>query len=191
MHLTDEQLLELDEISKQHLIECNECKQRVDILLNIRQQLTQQKTMPKFEQNWQEIKQGYQREQQKKSETKIIFWRFSALAFAAAFVFMTVLPLFKAPSINGIVDENEITLANWVEQNKQAQQQLEQQLSSNLLLRVQFNQLQVQLTDIDKALQQVYLLNKGTSEKIKLWQQRKKAIDNSLKKMQQTHIISI
>jgi hypothetical protein len=191
MHLTDEQLLELDEVSKQHLEKCTECKKRANVLLSMRQQLSLEPEMPDFEANWKDIRHSYQIQQKKTSEKKVIFWRFSALAFAAAFAFMAVLPLFNYDGINNVLHTDKVALADWVEQNRQVQLQLEQQLNANFLSRVQFNQLQMQLTPIDMSLQKVYLLNKPTSEKIQLWQQRKQLIENSLIKIQQPHITSI
>ncbi|MFT5294575.1 MAG: hypothetical protein ACI9YH_000581 [Colwellia sp.] len=191
MHLTDEKLLELDEVSKQHLEKCTECNNRANVLLSMRQQLTLQPEMPDFEANWQDIKHSYQIQQKKTSEKKVIFWRFSALAFAAAFAVMAVLPLFNYDEVNDVFHADKVILAGWVEQNRLVQQQLHQQLNANFLSRVQFNQLQMQLTPIDMSLQKVYLLNKPTSEKIQLWQQRKQLIENSLIKRQQPYITSI
>jgi len=64
------------------------------------------------------------------------------------------------------------------------------------LSRVSINQLQFKLADIDDLLQQAYFKNASDEEKLKLWQQRKRIIKNSLLniknfKLKNSHTISI
>jgi hypothetical protein len=209
MHLTDEELFELNGLSKHHLAQCSQCNKRASILIEMRQQLAQpavKSSMPDFSANWHSIKQAHHDQQQHKqkivtikTQRKATFWRFTSIALAASIAVMAFLPQVMTVNEDPLTDTS--MLASWVEQNAQLQQQLEQQQleqlpNVDLFTRVAVNQLKVKLVDIDRSLQQAYLLNSSDEKKLKLWQQRKQLVEHSLQKinnlkLKKTHHISI
>jgi len=210
MHLTDEKLLELNESDSEHLLQCNECKQRAKVLIRIRQQLDQQicqnSTLPDFKASWQIVKQVHfevhqQRESLEnikttKAQHKITFWQVSSMMLAASLLIVAIFPHMKVNPELELPTANKIVLVKWIEENVQLQQLFEQQFNRNLLSRVSINQLQLKLANIDDLLQQAYFKNASDEEKLKLWQQRKKIIENSLLnirnlKLKNSHTISI
>jgi len=210
MHLTDEKLLELNESDNEHLIQCSKCKHRAKTLINIRQQLDQQiyqsSTLPDFKASWHIVKQvHYEVHQQReslqniettKAQHKITFWQVSSMMLAASLLIVAIFPHMKVNPEIELPAVNSIVLVKWIEENVQLQQLFEQQFNDNLLSRVSINQLQFKLADIDDLLQQAYFKNASDEEKLKLWQQRKRIIKNSLLniknfKLKNSHTISI
>jgi len=193
MHLTDEELLELNETGRKHLMLCAECNQKAMVLVEMRQQLSQQPSMsdiPDFKTNWQHIKQVHHHNKNEqfndeikinaiKVQRKLTFWRLASISLAASFAIVILIKIYST-QMSDFSQSQEIELARWIEKNHQVQQELTQRVSLDLVSRISTNQLQLDLADIDASLQIAYLKHSDNSEKLKLWRQRKEIIENYL-----------
>ena len=180
MHLTNEELCELDEVAKTHLRQCDACRQRASRLLEIRKHLAQTPKIPDLQASWLPVRQAFEERQQQQviraERRKAAFWRWSSLGLAASLMLVVLSPVFQSPSELPA----EQLLNQWVTQNDRLQRQWQQQIGSDLLLQVNHRQVQLQLRLIDQQLLQAYLQNRSAREKLELWQQRKHLIEQSL-----------
>ncbi len=195
MHLTNEQLLELNEENREHLAQCEACCVRAKNLAAMRtklQDLTEQK--PTLD-NWQQIKTSYQNQKHQQqidlANKKVVFWKKISVAMAASLV------LFLAGQ-NYVLNNNQqksfnqaLELAKAVESNDMVQNLLVSQLKNNSLNTMQVLSLQSELDNIDRKLQQAYLNKNSNEEKSTLWQQRRELIQSSIVADKKTEIMKI
>jgi|GEM_PF-1411974 len=195
MHLSDEQLLELDESGKIHLMSCEQCRERAAEVLHIRAQLGQLNTVPAPQQSWLAIKADYQsqqrQQQQQQADKKLAFWRISSFALAASLAAVLIWQWPQLLERKGQPGSEAIQMASLIDQNRLLQQQLNQQLVTRTLTSSANKQLQIALAAIDRALQQAYLQNASEEDKAALWLQRQKIIQESLKTPHNNQIIRI
>lgn len=195
MHLTNEQLLELTEESREHLTQCDACRVRAKNLATMRaklQNLTEQKPMLN---NWQQIKASYQsqnhQQQINSANKKVTFWRGITVAMAASLVLFMVGQNYLLNSHQQENVEQAAELARLIESNNIMQSLLIVQLEDESMDDMKVVNLQIELDIIDKKLQQAYLTKNTNKEKSALWQQRQALIQSSIVADKKTEFMKI
>ncbi|TQV86550.1 DUF3379 domain-containing protein [Aliikangiella coralliicola] len=198
MHLSDEQLIELDSNARSHIADCHQCQQKIANLENLRQRLRALPEVPAPENGWLRVSQAYQFQvEQQQARKQVSFWRFSSFALVASLslVLFFLWPSEKAGQLDQSMSENQLAhsqkLKSLIEQNDLLQQQLNRQLMLNHLDEANFKRLQVELSVVDKALQQAYIQRLGSDEKVQLWQQRQRLIEQLLESAKRPEIVKI
>lgn len=184
MHLTNEQLLELNEESREHLAQCDSCRVRAQNLTAMRtklQSLTEQKPMSD---NWQQIKANYQNQKHHQQinlvNKKVTFWRKMTVALAASLVLFMAGQNYLLNSNQQETFEQTAELARLIESNNMMQSLLIVQLEDESMDDIKVVNFQIELDIIDKKLQQAYLTKNTNKEKSALWQQRQALIQSSI-----------
>ncbi|MBL4942635.1 MAG: hypothetical protein JKY81_13365 [Colwellia sp.] len=195
MHLTNEQLLELNKESREHLIQCDNCSIRAKNLSAMRgklQNLAEQKPMSD---NWQHIKASYQHQnydqQMNLVNKKTTFWRNMTVAMAASLVLFMAGQNYFLNSHHQQNFEQTAELTRLIESNNIIQSLLVAQFEGNSVDAMKVVNLQIELDIIDKTLQQAYLKNISDKEKTVLWQQRQALIQSSFTADKQPKIMKI
>ena len=195
MHLSNQQILELNADAHAHLKECSECSNKLANLEKMRERLADQETVKAPDEIWQRLRTSYpsvQKEQQiQKTEKRVTFWQITSLALAASLTAVVLFPW----SGNDITVKNQgtvdVQLANLIQENNVLQRQLKVQLTSNKLNRTSVMRLQADLSNLDKAIQQAYVQKLSNTEKSELWRQRQSLIKQSLYTINQPKVVRI
>jgi len=195
MHLTNEQLLALNEKSREHLAQCDSCAVKAKNLTAMRtklQGLAEQKPMTD---NWQQIKASYQNQQQHQqirlANKKATFWRNMTVAMAASLVLFLAGQNYLLNSHQLKKVEQTAELTRLIEANNIMQNLLAARFKGNSKDDIKVVSLQIELDIIDKKLQQAYLSKTTNEEKSALWQQRQALIQSSIVADKKTEIIKI
>lgn len=195
MHLTNEQLLELNEEDREHLAKCDACRVRAQNLTAMRaklQNLAEQKPMSD---NWQQIKASYQSQNHHQkinlANKKVTFWRNMTVAMAASLVLFMAGQNYLLNSNQQENLEQTAELTRLIESNNMIQGLLSSQLEGNPGDTMKVVNLQVELDIIDEKLQQAYLKKITNEEKSALWQQRQALIQSSIFADKKTEIMKI
>lgn len=191
MHLSDDELLEIDEPGKLHLAECGECRQRAKVLFELRNAISENIQAPVNAPPWSSLHQhlqAVQKEQRiKQVENRARFWRVSSFALAASLAVVVLWQGTFREDIKQLSGSEESQLIALIDTNKQ----LQQQVMLKNLGGVEFKALQMQLEVIDKALQQAYLQELSEEQKAALWQQRQLILKRSLANKKESKILRI
>lgn len=195
MHLTNEQLLELNEESREHLAKCDSCRVRAQNLTAMRakfQKVAQQKPLSD---NWQQIKASYQsqnhHQQINLANKKVTFWRNMTAAMAASLVLFMAGQNYLLNSNQYENFEQTAELARLIESNDIIQSLLVSQFEGNSENTMKVVNLQIELDIIDEKLQQAYMKKITSEEKSALWQQRQALIQSSIIADKKTEIMKI
>jgi len=194
MHLNNEQLLELDDTAKLHLISCSDCRKKVKNIANLRMGLTKLPVLKMPTNNWQQTKQAYllqlKEQQAEKSKREMKIWRAGALSMAASLLIVVLWGMPKLSVNSHMPLTKETQLSQLIAHNQLLQQEFSQRATASLD-NVYLVQLNDELSKIDKALQQAYAESVGNKEKEQLWQQRHKIIGQMLLATEQQKTITI
>jgi len=194
MHLNNEQLLELDDTARLHLACCSDCRNKVKNIANLRVGLTELPILKMPTNNWQQTKQAYllqlKEQQAEKSNRDMKFWRAGALSMAASLLIVVLWGMPKLSVNSHMPLTKETQLSQLITHNQLLQQEFSQRATAsiNSVYLVQLNE---ELSQIDKALQQAYAESVSNKEKEQLWQQRHKVIGQMLHASEQQKTITI
>ena len=195
MHLTNEELLELNEEGREHIEKCDACRVRAKNLAAMRaklQNLTEHKPMSN---NWQQTKASYQSQNHQQqinlANKKVTFWRGITVAMAASLVLFMAGQNYLFNSNQQENFEQTAELTRLIESNNMIQGLLASQLEGNPGDTMKVVNLQVELDIIDKKLQQAYLKRITNKEKSALWQQRQALIQSSIVANKKSEIMKI
>lgn len=195
MHLTNEQLLELNDKSRDHLAQCDSCGVRAKNLTAMRtklQDLAQQKPMTD---SWQQIKASYENQKHHQqinlANQKVTFWRNMTVAMAASLVLFLAGQNYLLRSNQLERFEQATELTRLIESNNIIQNLLVAQFKGNSDYDMKVVNLQLELDIIDKKLQQAYLKKTTDEEKSALWQQRQALIQSSIVADKKAEIMKI
>jgi len=193
MHLSDEQLLEIDDSGIQHLKTCTDCANRANNLNKIRTSLSQIETLEFSTKNWDNIyKEANNRKHQEESKhtnTNLKKWKFISLGLAASLIASIYWPQpnFVRPSPKDL--NNQIT--QLIKQNNQLQIQLTNLSVKRRNHSVNYQLLTQEITSIDNKIQQAYLYNLTEQQKLDLWIKRKLIVKQMLSADKNIHQLSI
>ncbi|NQZ82799.1 MAG: hypothetical protein HRT52_17460 [Colwellia sp.] len=187
MHLNDQQLIELDECNLSHIASCATCRQRAEVLKQLRidlQEVVILEPLISLDDGWQALKLEQQIHIKNVSfnldKRRAQRWWLSGISFAASILLMVIVfdsPYSSAPN----VDHNAQLIA-LIEQNKLLQQQLVAMQENNQKAAADYGQLRYQLTMLDQKIQQAYIDVTPAEQKLALWLERQKAIEHWLTK---------
>lgn len=192
MHLSDQELLELDASAKLHLNGCEHCQQKAENLRKMRIKFSQLPANSMMKSNWQQTKQAYLFElkvkESEKAKQNLIFWRSSSFALAASLL-LVVLWQFGLGT-NPAPVHSTTQLETLIAHNQMLQKEFAQieQASFN---DVNFIELQHELSLVDFALQQAYEQKAEDEEKAKLWQKRHKLMKQMLQAREKRKVMVI
>lgn len=193
MHLTDEQLLELDESGELHLAQCQTCSLRAENLKTFRHQLSSlpMATLPR--ESWRHIQAAQQIHcneiELARSKKSIRFWQMSSFAIAASLVLALVLP--RISTLEEGMSHQDMQLAMLIEQNNVLQQQLINSMRTAQTDQTDLSLVNSQLSILDQSIQSAYMRQLTVEEKSKLWNQRLELIKGKLSKKQAKSLIRI
>jgi len=178
MHLTDEQLLELDEHSTEHLISCEACKTRFKNLANTRRVLAESINHETTISQWKTIK-NIAKAKQQSDELKLIRryknkWRIINFGLAASLIITFYWTFDIAQnSVNADID-------SLIAENKQLQQRLTNLTTISKLRNAEYQILRQNIVNLDIQIQQAYLYDTDKLFKKALWNKRKKIVQEIL-----------
>ncbi len=182
MHLTDEQLLEMTDLSMQHLSACRSCSARASNLKNIRQSLHQLNKQRLPISTWQAIQREAKARQQHNQITSIRKemkdWKLTSFALVASIVAIFFWPIGK--SFNPIEQSLNEEITHLIQQNKQLQQQLIDLSIRQRKNNVSFQLLQLDVLSMDSSIQRAYMDQTTSKQKLTLWRKRKQLIRRML-----------
>lgn len=211
MHLTDEELREFDnkntdsitsEISavnslEDHFTHCQACQTRLTNLQAFRKQLTQDtsEAIPKFK--WQDIERVLGLAAETNSnilppnvfslKQKVKRLQTALVSIAASLLVVLLLSYFATQSEHDL----ELKLAAVINENKLLQKELGLFQGTNLVQTVAYQTTQIKIQEIDQKIQQSYLENLDTEQKIDLWNQRKEVLIHTTQKVQPRTVFTI
>lgn len=179
MHLNDQQLLEPNDIEKQHIQSCRKCANRQQVVNQFRQKLKSLPELPSQNNQWQLIKESNQKvanikQPQKTQRMPKARWQ---VGIAASFLGLIIFWFFSTGFSTG---EQERLIQKMVNQNNILQQKLIQQERAEKNNRTESIKLQLKISAIDKALQQAYIQQQDPLSKIELWKKRQRLLEQSL-----------
>jgi hypothetical protein len=190
MHLSDEQLLELDKSGHLHIDQCESCYQRVNNLNKIR--LTFQ-TMPQnslLSGSWQKIQNERQQSiELKKTRKELSSWKISSFALAASLTVVMLWPISQSPPTTQSITNQELDLL--IEQNRELQQQLDSTTQLNYLTKVNYQLIHMDIQSIDQAIQRAYLQKASDELKSELWEKRKQLVNQLLSRTKKIQTLTI
>lgn len=193
MHLSDEQLLEIDALGELHLSQCKDCQQRADNVLNIRDKLEQLPAKSVTSDNWEKLKHTYQMRtdeiNQLKNKKRIKFWKLSTVALAASLLLVVMLPKVSMMDKETSIQYQQLALL--VEQNNVLQQQLIDLKPEIVTEPVRFSLLRYQFSVLDKSIQRAHIEQRSIEEKSVLWKKRQDLLKQWLATKQTSNTISI
>lgn len=182
MHLTDEQLLELDQSGHLHIEQCESCRQRASNLNDMRRAF---QTMPDITLppgGWQKIQKIQVERQQftdlKRTRQQLTRWKIGSLALAASFLAVMFWPLAQSPSISHPVTNQQVSLL--IQQNKRLQLLLDDASQKDSQTKVSYQLLQLDLQSVDQTIQRAYLQGANNDVKSELWEKRKQLVNQLL-----------
>lgn len=193
MHLSDEQLLEIDAFSKLHLSQCKDCQLRVDNILKLRSKLNQLPSECLASDSWEKLKYTYQvrtdeiKQVQNKKQIKL--WKLSAAALAASLILAVVFPRILVTDRGASSQYQQLTLL--VEQNNLLQQQLIKLNPGIVTEPVSSNLIRYQLSVLDQYIQSANIQHRSIKEKSELWRKRQTLLKQWLTNETPTSTLSI
>ena len=205
MHLTDEQLRELDKqaneafvkLAQQHLSQCEACQYRFENIKRFRKMLALETETELPELNWQAVAYeiGTAGSVQKLNNNKLVYLldkkvkrlQIALLAIAATVLIVLAYPQFQGNTHN----ELELKLAAVIKENHLLQGNFSQFEHVNNVQSVAYRKTQRQLQEIDQQIQLSYLDKLSTAQKIKLWDERKQLLIQSLNNKPQQTLFAI
>jgi hypothetical protein len=194
MHLSDEQLRDLDSQSnepslkdaQQHLLQCEACQNRIENIKAFRKTLAVETETAITVLNWQAIAheigaKGNIQKQDNSSQVSVLGKKVKRLqmalvAFAASVLILLAYPQFKSDTHNQL----ELQLAAIIKENHLLQSNFSQFKHANNVQSVAYRTTERKLQGIDQQIQRMYLDKLSTEQKIKLWDERKQLLIQSL-----------
>jgi hypothetical protein len=173
-HLTDDQLLELEDIHQPHLTNCDYCQQRQQYISQIRNKLT---AMPLLQApaiieqkiNAQLFAKQPSIGQSSASIKKGFMWRTMQVSLAASIVVMVAISWWRVTA-PPITEDVYSALVLMIEKNNQV---FSENNNDNgkpaVFIDMQFDD---DLSGIETAIQNAYLNNSSPQKKLRLWEQR-------------------
>lgn len=198
MHLNDQQLIELDEGNLNHITSCSVCRQRLEVLKQLRaglQDIDIPESFIPLNDGWQALKLAQQAQQQQPNVSYNLNskrgqrWWISSLSLAASIVLIAIIfhdKYIVAPQIN-----HDIQLAALIEQNNLLQKKLAAMQENNNKTIEGYGQLRYLLTSLDQQIQQAYIDTKPAEQKLLLWLERQKTIERWFEKKEAPKSIKI
>jgi len=182
MHLTDEQLLELDEFDRLHLDQCESCRQRANNLNDMRQAFQAMPDISLPSDGWQEIQKIQNERQQfadlKRTRLQLTRWKIGSLALAASLTAIMLWPISHTPSFEPTITNQQLNAL--IDQNRYLQQQLDLTLETKNQTNVSYQMLKMDIQSIDQSIQRAYLQEDSDENKSALWEIRKQLVDQLL-----------
>lgn len=182
MHLSDEQLLELNESDHSHLELCKSCRQRVHNLDSLRQRLCSMPEISLPKKNWQKIQriqtQRIQTYHIKQTLRQVIRWKMVSGALVASIA--CLLFWFHFQSSIAIDNAVNLQIVSLIEENKNLQQLLDRRTILVNQKNVEHQIIQLELKSIDHAIQRAYLQDANKQLKTQLWKTRKQMVQQLL-----------
>jgi hypothetical protein len=193
MHLTDEQLTELDEVGHAHINQCDVCRMKANNLVKLRQSLNQLPEIAEMPGSWKNIQKIHAERQQvhelTKTRRQLNHWRLGSFALAAS---LTAVIIWPNSSPNLTTKQNSgWQLATLIEQNNYLQQQLENNVDTNKLAQVSFKLIERDIRSIDQEIQRSYLQGGSDEEKAKLWSKRQELMKKLISDKKQPKMLRI
>ena len=195
MHLNDQQLIELDEKCLNHLASCSQCKQRMEVLTQLRVGL-QAEDIPKpsvsLDEGWQALKiaqQAHQKNLKFESKKRSQRWSLSHLPLAASILLVVLFIGDKYISKANI--DHSMLITALIEQNNLLQKQLTT-IQKNQHNNIESDgQLRYSLTVQDRKIQQAYIDSASEEQKLLLWLERQKIIERWFEKQNTPQLLEI
>lgn len=184
-HLTDEQILVLDDINQIHLISCELCQQRLQNRDQIRKQLVSLPLLPAPEIIAHKIETELNARQiftslNSASNNKGFMWRTSLVSMAASIVVIVGISWWRVTA--PVNDDVYSALIQIIEKNNQVFKHNSHEIgTTEVFMSMQFDD---ELSDIETAIQRAYLNNSSPEKKLQLWERRHAL----LKKMKQSQL---
>ncbi|MEP1446656.1 MAG: hypothetical protein ABJK37_11155 [Paraglaciecola sp.] len=184
-HLTDEQILVLDDINHIHLTSCELCQQRLQNRDQIRKQLAALPLLPAPEIIAHKIETELNARQTSTSlntasNNRGFMWRTSLVSMAASIVVVVAISWWRVTA--PVNDDVYSALVQIIEKNNQVFKQNSHDIgTTEVFMTMQFDD---ELSDIETAIQRAYLNNSSPEKKLKLWERRHAL----LKKMKQSQL---
>jgi len=195
MHLSNDELLELDDVGREHLAQCSQCQVRATNLAKIRNQFQNMPNVEPLSAGWQQIRASYQQELQHKAlmaeRKKVKFWQMVSGGIAASFILMSAWQYVKLPADQITITSQQALIAQVIQENNEIQQQLINKYAFGPSLEYHRVGIQVELEHIDSKIQKAYLEKLSDQEKLRLWRQRHALLKTALENASQTHILKI
>jgi len=195
MHLSNDQLLELTNENKQHLLQCKQCQQKLDHLKTLRFNVRNQMENHQAPDQWQKIKDSFEAQQQEKQlhrfTKKVQFWKIASVAIAASFTLVVIWQTFNHHFLIDQYHEQTAQLNLLIKKNNAMQQIINDKLSKSGITNIRTINLQIELDIIDNALQQAYLQKVDTDKKSTLWRQRELILKETLSSISNTTTMKI
>lgn len=194
MHLSDEQLRELDKPSnkpsikaaQQHLLQCKACQNRIENMNEFRKMLARETEAVLPTPNWQAVAdeigaKSIVHKQNSSSQVYLLGKKVKRLQIALLAIAATVLIALTYPQLQGNThSELELKLAAVIKENHLLQSNFTQFKHANNVQSVAYRTTQHKLQEIDQQIQLSYLDKLTTEQKIKLWDARKQLLIQSL-----------
>lgn len=194
MHLSDEQLLEPESEDLFHISECNQCKQRIEALSEIRQQLTDMPSATLPNNSWNKLKSEYQLraniKKQAQNEKRLKFWRITSFALAASLVLAILAPsTIMRPMIEQPYQDAQ--LAHLIAENNMLQHKVLEMHSSSPMEPISLNLFYNQISMLDLSIEEAHMQNSSIQEKSELWDKRQTLLKRWLTKNTTSNTLSI
>jgi hypothetical protein len=193
MHLSNEQLTELDDVGRLHINQCEVCRAKANNLIKLRQNLNQLSENAEMPGNWRNIQKIHTERQQvdllKQTRKQLNQWRIGSLALAASLTAV----IFWPTSQSSLPASESINwqLATLIEQNNFLQKKLNETDHKGNLAQVSFKLIEREIQSIDQAIQRAYLQGASDDEKAKLWSKRQKLMKQLLSDKKQPKMLRI
>ena len=192
MHLSDQELMELDASGKLHLSECEHCQQKLNNLNQFREKFSQLPKMSMNKNGWQSIKQDYLYELKEKenesAKKQLFFWRSSSVGLAASLLIMVLWQLNLDSDINIASPDNQ--LSQLIAHNQMLQKEFAQHAQINMT-SVSLVELKHELSLVDIALRDAYEQKQSNEQKAQLWQKRQELMKKMLHARDKRQIMNI
>jgi hypothetical protein len=184
-HLTDEQLLELEDLHHNHVASCEFCQQRLQRISEIRTKLIAMPLMQAPEINGlnintQSLAKPPALGQTSTSTKNVFMWRTALVAMAASVVFVVAISWWRVTAPNN--EDVYTALVQIIEKNNQVFDQSQSSGKPAILIDMQFDD---ELSRIESAIQNAYINHEAPEKKLRLWEQRH-ALLKKIKQSQQT-----
>ncbi len=189
MHLNNEQLLSPNTSDLQHLQTCKLCQQKFENRKILKKQLKQLpiNAAPQHLIDFPLWKEEFNKKQTHKKIKQQSFLQGAGFAFAASIVCVLIVTNFidfsdkklnsyQTNQLTSVDGANENDLLKSIIKQNQLLQTKNKSLNVDLTHLVDFSLYRQKINQIDNAIQQAYLNQLSTQEKIKLWQIRLEAL---------------
>lgn len=182
MHLSDQQLLEVDESGLLHIGQCSECCLRANNLRKMRLNLQAMPALTSSSKGWNDVQKFHKERQQSIEINQVRLqlkrWKVGSLALAASLLAMIIWPNIHLPPTELPIKNQHLSLL--IQQNQKLQQQLDSSSQVIYSTSVSYQVLQMDLQSIDQAIQRAYLEGANDDSKSKLWIKRKQLMNQLL-----------